>query len=70
MRSGLIAEKMGMTRLFTEDGTHVPVTVLKVEGCEVVSVRTKDKDAYVALQLGFGKTKANRVSKSVRGHFA
>lgn len=70
MRSGLIAEKMGMTRLFTEDGTHVPVTVLKIEGCEVVSVRTKDKDGYVALQLGFGKTKANRVSKSVRGHFA
>ncbi|MGN0904069.1 MAG: 50S ribosomal protein L3 [Alphaproteobacteria bacterium] len=70
MRSGLIAEKVGMTRLFTDDGNHVPVTVLKVEGCEVVSVRTKDKDGYVALQLGFGDTKAKRVSKAVRGHFA
>ena len=70
MRSGLIAEKVGMTRLFTDDGSHVPVTVLKVEGCEVVSVRTKDKDGYTALQLGFGKAKANRVSKAVRGHFA
>lgn len=57
MRSGLIAEKVGMTRLFTDDGNHVPVTVLKVEGCEVVSVRTKDKDGYTALQLGFGKRK-------------
>ena len=59
MRSGLIAEKIGMTRLFTDDGAHVPVTVLKVEGCKVVSVRTKDKDGYVALQLGFGTAKAN-----------
>ena len=70
MRSGLIAEKIGMTRLFTDDGAHVPVTVLKVEGCKVVSVRTKDKDGYVALQLGFGTAKANRLSKAVRGHFA
>ena len=70
MRSGLIAEKMGMTRLFMEDGTHVPVTVLKVEDCEVVAVRTQDKDGYTALQLGLGKAKANRVSKPVKGHFA
>ena len=70
MRSGLIAEKIGMTRLFTDDGAHVPVTVLKVEGCKVVSVRTKDKDGYVALQLCFGTAKANRLSKAVRGHFA
>ena len=70
MRSGLIAEKMGMTRLFSEDGTHVPVTVLKVEDCEVVSVRTQDKDGYTALQLGMGKAKANRISKPVKGHFA
>lgn len=69
MRSGLIAEKIGMTRLFTDDGNHVPVTVLKVEGCKVVSVRTQDKDGYTALQLGFGEAKSNRLSKAVRGHF-
>ena len=60
---------MGMTRIFQDDGTHVPVTVLKVEDCEVVSVRTQDKDGYTALQLGMGKAKANRVSKAVKGHF-
>lgn len=70
MRSGLIAEKIGMTRLFVEGGAHVPVTVLKVEGCEIVSVRSKDKDGYVALQMGYGETKGKRLSKSVKGHFA
>ena len=70
MRSGLIAEKVGMTRLFTDDGAHVPVTVLKVDGCQVVSVRSKDKDGYVAVQLGFGQIKPQRVNKPVKGHFA
>ncbi|MCQ2913851.1 MAG: 50S ribosomal protein L3 [Alphaproteobacteria bacterium] len=70
MRSGLIAEKIGMTRLFADDGKHVPVTVLKVEGCKVVSVRTMDKDGYTALQLGLGEAKAKRLSKAVKGHFA
>ncbi|MGB1026652.1 MAG: 50S ribosomal protein L3, partial [Rhodospirillaceae bacterium] len=70
MRSGLIAQKMGMTRLFAEDGTHVPVTVLQVETCEVVAQRTKDTDGYVAVQLGAGKAKVKRTSKAMRGHFA
>lgn len=70
MRSGLIAEKVGMTRLFVEGGVHVPVTVLKIDGCQVVSVRSKEKDGYVALQLGCGETKGKNMSKAVKGHFA
>ncbi|MBI4966858.1 MAG: 50S ribosomal protein L3 [Rhodospirillales bacterium] len=70
MRSGLIAQKLGMTRLFTDDGTHVPVTVLKVDGCRVVANRTQDKDGYTAVQLGIGKAKVKNVTKAVRGHFA
>lgn len=70
MRSGLIAQKVGMSRLFTEDGTHVPVTVLKVDGCHVVAVRTTDKDGYSAVQLGAGKAKVKNTSKPMRGHFA
>ncbi|HBR69897.1 MAG TPA: 50S ribosomal protein L3 [Rhodospirillaceae bacterium] len=70
MRTGLIARKEGMTRVFDEDGRHTPVTVLKVDGCQVVAVRNKDKDGYVAVQLGAGKAKANRTSKANRGHFA
>ena len=58
MRSGLIAQKIGMTRLFSDDGSHVPVTVLKVDSCQVVAVRTKEKDGYTALQLGVGKIKS------------
>ncbi|MDX6748310.1 50S ribosomal protein L3 [Geminicoccaceae bacterium 1502E] len=70
MRTGLIAQKLGMTRLFGVDGSHIPVTVLKVEKCEVVAVRTKDKDGYTALQLGVGQAKTKNVSKPMRGHFA
>jgi len=70
MRSGVIAQKMGMTRLFTEAGEHVPVTVLKLGQCQVVAHRTKDKNGYVALQLGSGSRKVKNVPKAERGHFA
>ena len=70
MRIGLLAEKLGMTRIFTPDGDHVPVTVLKVDGCEVTAVRTSEKDGYNAVQLGGGKAKTKRVTKAMRGHFA
>lgn len=70
MRTGLIAQKLGMTRVFKEDGTHVPVTVLKVDTCQVVAVRTEEKDGYAALQLGVGAAKPNRVSKPERERFA
>ena len=70
MRTGMIARKMGMTRLFGVDGSHVPVTVLKVDDCEVVAVRTEAKDGYTAVQLGAGKAKAKNVTQPMRGHFA
>src|SRR3954469_15521605 len=70
MRSGVIAQKMGMTRLFTEAGEHVPVTVLRLAQCQVVAHRSKEKDGYVALQLGSGTRKAKNVSKAERGRFA
>ena len=70
MRSGLIAQKVGMSRVFAEDGTHVPVTVLKVDGCHVVAVRTQDKDGYNAVQLGVGKAKVKNTTQPMRGHFA
>jgi len=70
MRSGLIARKEGMTRLFAEDGSHVPVTVLKVDNCQVVAQRTKERDGYVAVQLGAGAAKVKNLSKAQRGHFA
>ncbi|MBP2293624.1 50S ribosomal protein L3 [Azospirillum rugosum] len=70
MRSGLIAQKVGMTRVFTDDGTHVPVTVLKVDSCQVVAVRTEEKDGYTAVQLGAGAIKVKNVTKPERGHFA
>lgn len=70
MRSGVIAQKVGMTRVFTDAGEHVPVTVLKLAGCQVVGHRTKDKNGYVALQLGAGSRKVKNVSKAERGHFA
>ena len=70
LRTGLIAQKMGMTRLFGDDGSHVPVTVLKVDKCEVVAVRTADKDGYLAVQIGTGRAKPKNVSKPMRGHFA
>ena len=69
-RTGLLAKKIGMTRLFDDKGNHVPVTVLQVEECQVVAVKTAERDGYVALQLGGGKAKANRVTKPMRGHFA
>ncbi len=70
MRTGLIAKKLGMTRLFDETGGHTPVTVLSLEGCQVTAQRTKDKDGYVALQLGAGAKKPKNTSKAERGHFA
>ena len=70
MRSGLIAQKLGMTRIFKEDGTHVPVTVLSLENCQVVGQRTADKDGYVALQLGAGTVKTKNITKADRGQFA
>jgi large subunit ribosomal protein L3 len=70
MRTGVIAKKLGMTRLFDETGTHVPVTVLSLDGCQVTAQRTKDKDGYVALQLGAGAKKPKNTSKAERGHFA
>jgi len=70
MRTGMIAQKMGMTRLFTEDGRHVPVTVLKVENCQVVAQKTLERDGYCALQLGIGAAKVKNVAKPQRGHFA
>ena len=69
MRSGVIAKKMGMTRLFQPDGRHVPVTVLALENCQVVSVRTNEVDGYTAVQLGAGTKKAKNTSKPERGHF-
>jgi large subunit ribosomal protein L3 len=70
MRTGVITQKVGMTRLFLADGRHVPVTVLKLDGCQVVATRTEDKDGYTAVQLGSGFAKAKRLTKADRGHFA
>src|SRR6187431_1215292 len=70
MRSGVVAQKVGMTRVFTDAGEHVPVTVLKLAGCQVVGHRTKDKNGYVALQLGAGTRKVKNVTKAERGNFA
>lgn len=70
MRIGLLAEKVGMTRIFTPDGEHVPVTVLRVDDCEVTANRTADNDGYFAVQLGSGKAKTKNVSKPMRGHYA
>ncbi len=70
MRTGLIAKKEGMTRVFDDNGQQIPVTVLRVDGCQVVAQRTEEKDGYVALQLGAENAKVKRVSKAQRGHFA
>ena len=70
MRTGVIAEKMGMTRIFTPQGDNIPVTVLRLDGCQVVALRTADSDGYNAVQLGLGRAKAKRVTKPMRGHFA
>jgi large subunit ribosomal protein L3 len=70
VRSGLVAQKVGMTRLFTPEGEHVPVTVLKVDACQVVAVKTQEKDGYSAVQLGSGTAKVKNVPKPMRGHYA
>ncbi len=69
MRTGVIAKKMGMTRLFQDDGRHVPVTVLALENNQVVAHKTADRDGYIAVQLGAGTAKAKNVAKPQRGHF-
>lgn len=70
MRTGLIARKVGMSRLFGDDGTHVPVTVLDIGDCQVVARKTAERDGYNALQLGWGKAKVKNVTKAMRGHYA
>ena len=70
MRSGLIAQKLGMTRVFTDDGEHVSVTVLKIDDCQVVDVRTPEKNGYAAVQVGAGTAKVKNVTKPMRGHYA
>ncbi len=70
MRTGLLAKKLGMTRLFRDDGTHVPVTVLHVDRLQVVAGRTEERDGYTAVQLGAGRAKVKNVTKPNRGHFA
>ncbi len=70
MRSGLLAQKLGMTRIFTDAGEHVPVTVLKVDKCQVVAHRTQDANGYTALQIGSGSRKVKNVTRAQRGHFA
>ena len=70
LRSGILAKKLGMTRIYDDAGNHVPVTVLSLEGCQVVAQKTQDRDGYTALQLGSGLAKAKRVSKSERERFA
>ncbi len=70
MRTGLIAQKLGMSRVFTDEGNHVAVTVLRIDNCQVVAQRTQDKDGYTALQLGVGTAKVKNVTQPQRGHFA
>jgi large subunit ribosomal protein L3 len=70
LRSGVIAKKVGMTRLFLEDGKQVPVTVLQLENLQVVAQRTMERDGYTAVQLGAGTAKAKRTTQPMRGHFA
>ena len=69
MRCGVIARKVGMTRIFADNGSHVPVTVLQMENCQVTSARTNDKDGYTALQVGVGSRKVKNISKAQRGQF-
>src|SRR6266550_4298800 len=70
MRTGIIAQKLGMSRVFTDEGNHVAVTVLRIDNCQVVAQRTQDKDGYTALQLGVGTAKVKNVTQPQRGHFA
>ncbi|MGB8818314.1 MAG: 50S ribosomal protein L3 [Rhizobiaceae bacterium] len=70
MRSGVIAQKLGMTRIYTDAGEHVPVTVLRMENCQVVAQRTQEANGYTAVQLGVGLAKVKNVTQAERGHFA
>ena len=70
MRSGVIAQKVGMTRIYNDAGEHVPVTVLRMENCQVVAQRTEEKNGYTAVQLGVGLAKVKNTTKALRGHFA
>ncbi len=70
MRSGLIARKLGMSCIFDEDGTRIPVTILSLDNCQVIAQKTQEKDGYTALQLGAGEAKLNRVSKAEKERFA
>ena len=70
MRCGVIAKKIGMTRIFGDDGQSIPVSVLKIDNCQVISKKTNEKHGYTALQVGFGSKKLKNINKSVRGHFA
>src|SRR5690554_6060041 len=70
MRSGVIAQKIGMTRVYNDAGEHVPVTVLRMENCQVVAQRTQEKNGYTAVQLGVGLAKVKNTTKAMRGHFA
>ena len=70
MRTGLIAQKLGMSAIFAEDGRHLPVTVLRVDNCQVVAQRRQETDGYIALQLGVGTAKVKNISQPMRGHFA
>ncbi|MBB3318526.1 MULTISPECIES: 50S ribosomal protein L3 [unclassified Rhizobium] len=70
MRSGVIAQKVGMTRVYNDAGEHVPVTVLRLDGCQVVAQRTVEKNGYAAVQLGAGTVKVKNTSKAMRGNFA
>jgi len=69
-RTGILTKKLGMTRVYDEAGNHIPVTVLSLEGCQVVAQKTTEKDGYTALQLGSGNAKPKRVSKAERERFA
>jgi len=70
LRTGLLAKKLGMTRIFKDDGTHVPVTVLHLDQVQVVAARSQEKDGYTAVQIGYGKAKVKNVTQPQRGHFA
>ncbi|ACP24973.1 50S ribosomal protein L3 [Sinorhizobium fredii NGR234] len=70
MRSGVIAQKVGMTRVYNDAGEHIPVTVLRLENCQVVAQRTEEKNGYTAVQLGAGRSKVKNTTKALRGHFA
>ena len=70
MRTGLICKKLGMSRLFDSKGTHIPVTILHLDNCQVISSMTEEKNGYFAIQIGVGKIKEKKLSKSMKGHFS